>query len=51
MIEADLPLMSDYLVRKLNPLQLTVVGFKGVPYKTGAQFRPIFSTVEFLDGT
>ena len=33
-IESDLPIMSSFLRKKLNPFQVTVLGFKDVPFKT-----------------
>lgn len=42
-IESDGPLLSDYLARKLNPLQLNIIGFKDVPFKSDPKFKPIFA--------
>lgn len=50
-LEFDVPLLSNYLRKKLNPLQLTVLGFKDVPAKTGPEYKPIYSSVQFVDGT
>ena len=41
--------MSDYLARKLNPLQLNIIGFKDVPFKSDPKFKPIFAQIDFID--
>jgi len=42
--------MSDFLRKKLNPLMITVQGFKDVPIKTDHSYKPIYSSVQFVDG-
>jgi hypothetical protein len=50
-IQSDKPLLSDYLARKLNPLQVNLVAIKDIPYKTEHRYKPIYATCEFVDGT
>lgn len=49
-ITSDQPLLSDFLRRKLNPLQLHLVACKDIPYKTEHRFKPIHCVVHFADG-
>lgn len=42
--------MSPYLRKKLNPLKITLTGFKDVPAKTDPRYTPIYSIFNFVDG-
>ena len=43
-------MLNEFLRKKLNPLQITLVSMKDIPYKTEPKYKPIYSHVEFLDG-
>ena len=49
-VESDLPLLSEYLGKKLNPMQINLVAIKDIPFKTEPRFKPIFATLKFVDG-
>jgi hypothetical protein len=49
-IQSDQPLLSDFLRKKLNPLQLNLLACKDIPYKTEHRFKPIHCVVRFIDG-
>ena len=44
-------LLSDYLRRKLNPMQIRLAACKDIPFKTEPKYKPIFARVEFVDGS
>ena len=48
-IEADQALLSAFLRKKLNPLQITVVAAKNVPYKMEPRYKPIYMVCRFVD--
>ena len=48
-IECDQPLLSPFLRKKLNPLSFQLKGFKDIPAKSDPKFKPIYSTVKFVD--
>lgn len=48
-ISADKGLLSEFLRKKLNPCQLTVVAAKNVPYKVEPRFKPIYMVCKFID--
>jgi hypothetical protein len=48
-IEADVPLLSPYLRKKLNPLQLDLRAVKDIPYKTEPKYKPIYASCQFVD--
>ena len=50
-LETDKPLLTEYLAKKLNPLQINLVAIKDIPYKTEHRFKPIYATCQFVDGT
>lgn len=50
-VKADQPLLSDYFRKKLNPLQINLVSIKDIPFKTEPKYKPIYATLEFIDGT
>lgn len=49
-VQTDLPLLNNFLRRKLNPLQVNLVACKDVPYKTEPRYKPIYSIFKFVDG-
>ncbi len=40
-ITSDQPLLSDFMRKKLNPLQIHLLACKDIPYKTEHKFKPI----------
>jgi len=48
-IESDQPLLSPYLRKKLNPLQITIESFKDVPLKIEPCYKPVYSSLRFVD--
>lgn len=44
-------LLSDFLRKKLNPMLITLEACKGIPLKSDPKFKPIFSRIQFVDGT
>lgn len=42
-VQSDQPLLSEFLRKKLNPLQINLVACKDIPYKTEPKFKPIYS--------
>lgn len=49
-IQSPQPMLSEFLRKKLNPLQLQLVACKDIPYKTESKFKPIYCVVKFVDG-
>lgn len=49
-LQCEQPMLSEFLRKKLNPLQLNMVAFKDVPYKTEPKFKPIYGVCKFIDG-
>jgi hypothetical protein len=49
-IKSELPLLTEFLRKKLNPMQINLITFKDVPFKTEPKYKPIFSSCEFVDG-
>lgn len=50
-IRSNVSLLSTFLRKKLNPLQINLVACKDIPYKTDPRFKPIYATVNFVDGS
>lgn len=50
-IRCDKALLSDFYRKKLNPLQINLVSIKDIPFKTEPKYKPIYATVEFIDGS
>ena len=50
-LECDVPLLTEYLAKKLNPLQINLVAIKDIPFKTEHRYKPIYATCKFVDGT
>ena len=49
-IKSEQALLSPYLRKKLNPLQINLVACKDIPYKTDPKYKPIYATCQFVDG-
>jgi hypothetical protein len=49
-IFSEMPLLTPYLRKKLNPLQITIVACKDIPYKTEPKYKPIYAECQFVDG-
>lgn len=49
-IQSETPLLSDFLRKKLNPLQINLVACKDIPYKTEHKYKPIYCVLKFIDG-
>lgn len=49
-INSEQSMLSEFLRRKLNPLQINLVSCKDIPFKTEPRYKPIFATCEFIDG-
>jgi hypothetical protein len=49
-VSSDQPLLSEFLRKKLNPLQLNLIACKDIPYKTEHRYKPIHCVVKFVDG-
>ena len=50
-IKSELPLLSEYYRKKLNPLQINLVSIKDIPFKTEPKYKPIYATLQFIDGS
>ena len=40
-VSANQPLLSDFLAKKLNPMQVNLVTVKDIPFKTEPRYKPI----------
>ena len=49
-VESDVALLSDFLARKLNPMQINLIAIKDIPFHTEHRYKPIYATCEFVDG-
>lgn len=49
-LSTDVPVLNAFSRKKLNPLMVTLVACKDVPYKTEPKYKPIFSYFDFVDG-
>lgn len=49
-IHSETPLLSEFYRKKLNPLQVNLVAVKDIPFKTDPKYRPIYASLEFVDG-
>ena len=49
-ITSEQPLLSDFYRKKLNPLQVNLVSLKDIPFKTEPKYKPIYASLEFIDG-
>ena len=50
-IKSETAMLSPYLNKKLNPLQILLVSIKDIPFHTEPKYKPIYAEVEFVDGT
>ena len=50
-VKADQPMLTEFLRKKLNPLQINLVSMKDIPFHTEPKYKPIYASLEFLDGT
>lgn len=49
-ISSNNALLSEFLRKKLNPLQIFILAAKDVPFKTDPKFKPIYTVCKFVDG-
>ena len=49
-LSSEQPLLSDFIRKKLNPLQVTLVAIKDIPFKYEPKYKPIYAVVKFVDG-
>ena len=45
------PMLSEFMRKKLNPLQISLVSMKDIPFKTEPKYKPIYASLEMIDGT
>ena len=50
-IKSEQPLLSPFYRKKLNPLQINLVSVKDIPFKTEPKYKPIYASLEFIDGS
>jgi len=50
-IKSETALLSDFYRKKLNPLQINLVSVKDIPFKTEPKYKPIYASLDFIDGT
>jgi hypothetical protein len=44
-IRTSTGLLSDYLRKKLNPLEIRLMSVKDIPFKTDPKFKPIYASL------
>lgn len=49
-VSSDVPVLNAFQRKKLNPLMVTLVACKGVPYHSEPKYKPVFSYFQFVDG-
>ena len=49
-ISTSTALLSEFIRKKLNPLQVNILAAKDVPYKTDPKYLPIYTVCKFVDG-
>jgi hypothetical protein len=49
-VSSDVPVLNSFQRKKLNPLMVTLVACKGVPYHSEPKYKPVFSYFSFVDG-
>lgn len=49
-ITTDNPLLSEFLRKKLNPLQIYILAARDVPEKTDPKYKPVYTICKFVDG-
>ncbi len=50
-IQVDKPLLSEWLHKKLNPMKFNLMGAKDLDHKQGMNYKPVYSVLDFYDGT
>lgn len=50
-ITTDQPMLSEFIRKKLNPLQIFILAAKDVPGKTDPKYLPIYTVWKFVDGS
>lgn len=50
-VKSEQPMLSEFYRKKLNPLLINLVSFKDIPFKTEPKYKPIFASLEFIDGS
>jgi len=43
-VTSELPMLTEFLRKKLNPLQINLVSCKDIPFKTEPRYKPIYAT-------
>jgi len=49
-ITSNNPFLTEFLRKKLNPLQIFILAAKDVPQKTDHKYLPIYTVCKFVDG-
>lgn len=49
-ISTDKPMLSEFIRKKLNPLQIFILAAKDVPSKTDHKYLPVYTVCKFVDG-
>ncbi len=49
-ISTNTSLLSEFLRKKLNPLQIFILAAKDVPFKTEPKYLPVYTVCRFVDG-
>ena len=50
-IKSEQPMLTEFYRKKLNPMVINLVSMKDVPFKTEPKYKPIYATLEMIDGT
>lgn len=48
-IQSEQSMLSEFIRKKLNPLQINLVACKDIPFKTEPKYKPIFAVCKFVD--
>ena len=49
-VKSENNILSAFYRKKLNPMQITLVSVKDIPFKTEPKYKPIYATLDFIDG-
>jgi hypothetical protein len=49
-VSTDEPLLTPFMRKKLNPLQVNLIACKDIPFKVEPEYKPIFAIFKFVDG-
>lgn len=49
-VSTDVPMLTPFYRKKLNPMQINLVACKAVPYKTEPKYKPVYAIFKFVDG-